>query len=99
MQSGFSSQFDATLVTISELILTVSNGTNSAFGSASETFADTEFVHKMTSTSFKLLSPGSLPGFLFVASFLLRVLHYVVVNRMARFEVEKQYNPGDRKLD
>jgi len=99
MQSGFSSQFDATLLTISAFISSVSNGTNYALGTASETFADAELVHKMTSTAFKLLSPGSLPGFFFAASLLLRVFHYLLVNKMAKREVEKQYNQYTTKLD
>lgn len=92
LQKGISSQVEATWFTAHSILSDLSNRTNLALNITSTALSDQEFVHRVSSTSVRLLSPSSLPGFLFAAALFARVVHYVLLNRMARTAVSQQYH-------
>ena len=92
LQKGLKSQVEATWFTAHSILFELSNRTNLALNVTSNALSDQEFVHRVSSTSVRLLSPSSLPGFLFAAALFARVVHYIFLNRMARSAVSKQYH-------
>jgi hypothetical protein len=99
LQKGLTSQVVATLSTLNTLSNTITNSTNVLFNTTSNAFADEEFVNRISETGIRLLSPQSLPGFLFALAIALRVARYVLISRMAQHAVSKQYSPKDEKAD
>lgn len=101
LQRGITSQVEATWFTAHSILSELSNRTNIALNVTTTALSDKEFVHRVSSTSVRLLSPSSLPGFLFAAALFARVVHHVLLNRMARNAVSKQYHPAStaRKKD
>ena len=83
--------FDEQIEAISAIVFSVSNKTNCFMGSASHALSNKEFVVTMTTTSISLLSPKSLPGFLFSVAILIRLMREIVISRHAYTAVEKQY--------
>ena len=92
LQKGITSQVEATWFTAHSILSELSNRTNLALNVTSTALSDQEFVHRVSSTSVRLLAPSSLPGFLFAAAMLARVVHYILLNRMARRAVSKQHH-------
>lgn len=91
LQKGITSQVEATWLTAQSLLTDLSSRTNVALNVTSSALSDKDFVHRVSSTGVQLLSPSSLPGFLFAMALFVRVMHRVLLNRMARNAVAKQY--------
>ena len=91
IQKGLTEQLHATLLTANTALSSISNGTNYALGATTAAFADHEFVHQISPAAIGLLSPRSLPGFLFACALSLRIIHTVLVSKMAHRAVAEQY--------
>jgi len=95
LQNGLTSQLEATLTTAQTMLAGLSNRTNIAFNVTSAALADKEFVTRVSISSIKLLSPCCLPGCFFTIAIALRLLHFVLLNRLARRAVSEQYKKSD----
>lgn len=92
LQKGLTSQLKASVKTAQTILSDLSNRTNLALNATSAALSDQELVHRVSTASVKLLSPFCLPGCLFATALLLRVVYFVLLNRLARRAVSEQYN-------
>jgi len=92
LQRGLTAQLAASVNTAHSLLSSLSNRTNIAFNATSAALSDQELVTRVSTASVKLLSPFCLPGCLFATALLLRVVHFVFLNRLARRAVSDQYS-------
>lgn len=91
LQKGLTFQIHSTITTFHSVLNTISNNTNHAIDATASALSDHALVSRVSSSSIELLSPRSLPGFLFSIAILIRIVRAVAVSRMAHAAVRRQY--------
>lgn len=91
LHKGIVNQVEATLVTAHGVLEGLKYRTNNVVNATSTAFSDKRFVHTLSTTAVGLLSPASLPGFLLTIALLLRLAHVLIVHKLAKRAVLRQY--------